>query len=134
MLRVTFFMRQFVSVYFLAFKRRLMYNERYKKVAQSLLGLSFMPARTLNDFFAGFSYGQIRVDLKVSMATPLQKGQEGAEEIKVEGKRRPSRSRHSKSYKVVCSGCGGEVVIPVLPPDDRELLCFSRIDSFKEEI
>jgi hypothetical protein len=82
-----------------------MYNYRYKKVAQSLLGLSFMPARTLNDFFAGFFYGQIRVDLKVNMAKP-----------------RPTSLRHSKSYEVICSGYGKEVVIPVPPPDDRDLL------------
>jgi hypothetical protein len=45
-----------------------------------------MPAGTLNDFFAGFFYGQIRVDLEVNMATPLQKAQERVKEIKVEGK------------------------------------------------
>jgi len=44
-----------------------------------------MPARTLNDFFAGFFYGQIRVDLEVKMAIPLQKSQKKVKEIKVEG-------------------------------------------------
>ena len=44
-----------------------------------------MPARTLNDFFAGFFYGQIRVDLEVKMAIPLPKSQKQAKEIKVEG-------------------------------------------------
>ena len=44
-----------------------------------------MPARTLNDFFAGFFYGQIRVDLEVKMAIPLQKSQKQVKEIKVEG-------------------------------------------------
>jgi len=44
-----------------------------------------MPARTLNDFFAGFFYGQIRVDLEVKMAIPLQKGQEKVKQIKVQG-------------------------------------------------
>ncbi len=43
-----------------------------KKVAKSLLGLSNMPARTLNDFFAGFSYGRTREDLEVHMAIPLE--------------------------------------------------------------
>jgi hypothetical protein len=40
--------------YFLAFKCDLLHNWGQKKVAYSLLGLSHMPARTLNDFFAGF--------------------------------------------------------------------------------
>jgi len=46
-----------------------------------------MPARTLNDFFAGFFYGQIRVNLEVNIAIPLQKGQGKVREIKVEGER-----------------------------------------------
>ncbi len=44
--------------------------------------------------------------------------------------------RHPKSYKVLCSGCGKEVVTPVPPPHDKKLLrmeCFSRIEIFKEE-
>jgi hypothetical protein len=44
-----------------------------------------MPARTLNDFFAGFFYGQIGVDLEVKMEIPLQKGQGKVKQIKVEG-------------------------------------------------
>ena len=44
-----------------------------------------MPARTLNDFFAGFFYGPIRVDLEVKMAITLQKSQKKVKEIKVEG-------------------------------------------------
>jgi len=36
---------------------------------------------------------------------------------------RSNHSRHAKSYKVVCSGCGKEVVIPVLPPDGKQLVC-----------
>jgi len=44
-----------------------------------------MPARTLNDFFAGFFYGQIRVDLEVKRGKPLQEGEEKVKEIKVEG-------------------------------------------------
>jgi hypothetical protein len=31
-----------------------------------------MPARTLNDFFAGFFYGQTKEDLEVHMAITLQ--------------------------------------------------------------
>jgi hypothetical protein len=46
-----------------------------------------MPARTLNDFFAGFFYGQIRVNLEVNIAIPLQKDQGKVREIKVEGER-----------------------------------------------
>jgi len=46
-----------------------------------------MPARTLNDFFAGFFYGLIRAHLEVNMAIPLQKGQEKVKEMKVESKR-----------------------------------------------
>ena len=44
-----------------------------------------MPARTLNDFFAGFFYGRIRVDLEVNVIITLQKGQEKVKEIKVKG-------------------------------------------------
>jgi hypothetical protein len=41
---------------FLAFKCKLVYTfqDRIKKVVKSLLGLSYMPARTLNGLFAGF--------------------------------------------------------------------------------
>jgi CxxC-x17-CxxC domain-containing protein len=44
--------------------------------------------------------------------------------------------KHPKSYKVVCSGCGKEVITPVLPPDDKKLLCmecFSSTEISKEE-
>ena len=41
-------------VYFLAFKVKLAYSSIINQVAKSLLGLPYMPARTLNDFFAGF--------------------------------------------------------------------------------
>jgi len=43
-----------------------------------------MPARTLNDFLAGFFYGQIGVEMGVKMAIPLQKVQEKVNQIKVE--------------------------------------------------
>ncbi len=46
-----------------------------------------MPARTLNDFFAGFFYGEIRVDSEVNMTIRLLKGQGKMKEIKVEGRR-----------------------------------------------
>jgi len=36
---------------------------------------------------------------------------------------RPGHLRHPKFYKVLCSGCGKEVVTPVPPPDDKKLLC-----------
>ena len=44
-----------------------------------------MPARTLNDFFAGFFYGRIGLELEVKMAIPLQKVQGKVNQIKVEG-------------------------------------------------
>jgi len=44
-----------------------------------------MPARTLNDFFAGFFYGQIGLELEVKMAISLQKIQGKVNQIKVEG-------------------------------------------------
>jgi hypothetical protein len=50
-----------------------------------------MPARTLNDFFAGFFYGQIKIDIEVNMTILLQKGQERVKEIKVEGEREKER-------------------------------------------
>jgi len=49
---------------------------------------------------------------------------------------KPRRSSRPKSYKVVCSGYGKEVVTPVPPPDDKKLLCmecFSKIEISKEE-
>ena len=48
----------------------ILLNYKTKKVAKSLLGLPNMPARTLNDFFAGFFYGLAREDLE-SGAKPL---------------------------------------------------------------
>jgi hypothetical protein len=44
-----------------------------------------MPARTLNDFLAGFFYGQIGVELEVKMAIPMQKVQGKVNQIKAEG-------------------------------------------------
>jgi hypothetical protein len=44
-----------------------------------------MPARTLNDFFAGFFYGPIGVDLEIKMAISLQKGQGKVKQIKGDG-------------------------------------------------
>ncbi|MGQ9647802.1 MAG: hypothetical protein ACUVWO_14855 [Thermodesulfobacteriota bacterium] len=49
---------------------------------------------------------------------------------------RPNHSRHPKVYRVLCSGCGKEVVTPVPPPSDRRLLCmecFNRSEISKEE-
>jgi hypothetical protein len=34
-----------------------------------------MSARTLNDFFAGFLYGEIKANLEIKMLITLQKGQ-----------------------------------------------------------
>jgi len=45
--------------------------------------------------------------------------------------------RHPKSYKVICSGCGKEVVTQVFPPDNKKILCmesFSKREISKEEI
>jgi CxxC-x17-CxxC domain-containing protein len=36
---------------------------------------------------------------------------------------KPSHFKHPKCYKVICPGCGKEVITPVLPPDDKKLLC-----------
>jgi hypothetical protein len=48
-----------------------------------------MPARTLNDFFAGFFYGQIRVDWEAKMAIPRQKSRRKGDvkKINIEGER-----------------------------------------------
>ena len=34
-----------------------------------------------------------------------------------------------KSYKIICSGCGKEVVVQVPPPDDKKRLC---MECFKK--
>jgi len=50
---------------------------------------------------------------------------------------KPSHLRHPKSYKVVCSGCGKEVVTQVFLPDNKKILCmesFSKREISKEEI
>jgi hypothetical protein len=49
----------------LAFKREIPYNFYTNQVAKSPLSLLLMPARTLNDFFAGFFYSQNKADLEV---------------------------------------------------------------------
>ena len=54
-------------------------------------GLQHMPARTLNDFFAGFFVAEIKADVEVKMTTALWKSQRNgfgdAKTIKGEGKR-----------------------------------------------
>ena len=48
----------------------------------------------------------------------------------------PKRSNRPKSYKIVCAGCGKEVVVQVPPPEGKKLLCmecFSKIEISKEE-
>jgi len=47
---------------------------------------------------------------------------------------RPSHFRHPKTYKVICSGCGKEVVAPVPPPDDKKLLCMECFNSTQSRI
>jgi len=49
---------------------------------------------------------------------------------------KPSHFRRPKSYKVICSGCGKEVITSVLPPEDKKLLCmecFIKSGISKEE-
>jgi len=42
---------------------------------------------------------------------------------------KPRRSSHPKSYRIVCAGCGKEVVVQVPPPPDKKLLC---MECFKK--
>jgi CxxC-x17-CxxC domain-containing protein len=42
---------------------------------------------------------------------------------------KPGRSSHPKSYRIVCAGCGKEVVVQVPPPGDKKLLC---MECFKK--
>jgi len=42
---------------------------------------------------------------------------------------KPRRSNHPKSYRIVCAGCGKEVVVQVPPPGDKKLLC---MECFKK--
>jgi CxxC-x17-CxxC domain-containing protein len=49
---------------------------------------------------------------------------------------KPSRLKRARSYKVLCSGCGKEVVTPVPPPNDKKLLCmecFNKTEISMEE-
>ena len=71
---------------FLAFNYKLAYNNQTNQVGESLLGLQYMPARTLNDFFAVFFCTGIRADTRVNIVISLDKdqGRSGAKEIKVE--------------------------------------------------
>jgi len=48
-----------------------------------------MPARTLNDFFAGFFYGRIKANPEIKMVITLQKGQGNGDvkKSKLKGKR-----------------------------------------------
>ena len=51
---------------------------------------------------------------------------------------KPGRSSRPKSYRIVCSGCGKEFVVPVPPPDNKKLLCMEcfkkiEISSMREE-
>ena len=36
---------------------------------------------------------------------------------------RSNRSYRPKTYRIVCAGCGKEVVVEVAPPNDAKLLC-----------
>jgi hypothetical protein len=69
----------------LAFKREIPYNFFTNQVAKSPLSLLLMLARTLNDFFAGFFYGQNKAALKVNRLITKQKGQRKSDvkEVKV---------------------------------------------------
>jgi formylmethanofuran dehydrogenase subunit E len=42
---------------------------------------------------------------------------------------RPKHSTRPKSYRIVCAGCGKEVVGQVAPPEGKKLLC---LDCFKK--
>jgi len=41
----------------------------------------------------------------------------------------PGRSKHPKTYKIVCAACGKEVVVQIPPLADKKLLC---IECFKK--
>ena len=50
---------------------------------------------------------------------------------------RPSRSNRPRSYRIVCSGCGKEVVVQVPPLEGKKLLClecFNKVEISQEEI
>jgi CxxC-x17-CxxC domain-containing protein len=49
--------------------------------------------------------------------------------------RRPQRSTFKKKprqYKVVCSVCGAEIMVPVAPPADKELTCLRCLQVKRE--
>jgi hypothetical protein len=52
-----------------------------------------MPARTLNDFFAGFFYGQNKAALEVNMLITKQKGQRKGDVKEVKVKRESNQEK-----------------------------------------
>ena len=89
-----------------------------------------MPARTLNDFFAGFFYGQAKEDLEVDMA------------ITVQNDRRKSNRRQSHRGKgnIETIKIGGEgdkeqevTIHYQTAPKRKEKLTFSWFEEFTME-
>jgi hypothetical protein len=64
-----------------------MYNYINKKSCTEPFRLIAYARKNSKRLLCGLFYGQIRVDLEVNMAIPLQEGQEKVKEIKVEGGR-----------------------------------------------
>jgi len=58
-----------------------------------------MPARTLNDFFVGFFYGQAKEDLEVDMRITVQDGRR-----KSGGRQSPGRKGNVKTSKITGEG------------------------------
>ncbi len=89
-----------------------------------------MPARTLNDFLAGFFYGQTKEDLEVDMTITVQNDRR-------KGKRRRS---HRRKTNIETTRIGGEgdngqriTVHHGTAPRRKEKSAFSWIEEFTVE-
>ena len=89
-----------------------------------------MPARTLNDFFAGFFYGQTEEGLEIDMRITVQNGRR-----KTGGRQSPSREDNVKTAKITGDRDNGQEVTvrseTVLERKERST--FSWLEEFTVE-
>jgi len=49
--------------------------------------------------------------------------------VRSRGVRKETPKKRSRQYKVVCCVCGGECMVPVLPPAGRDLTCLKCLED-----